>query len=128
MARIAVDIDSTLYDFEQPSRDACFKLWKETGDEKYKQAAYHPWTEWRSPADVLGVERWLKAIAVVHDDDAILGMEPFTGAVETCQALIDAGHELIYISNRATETEYANQSRCHSGRQSSLYQGLSVSY
>jgi hypothetical protein len=109
MARIAVDIDSTLYDFEQPSRDACFKLWKETGDEKYKQAAYHPWTEWRSPADVLGVERWLKAIAVVHDDDAILGMEPFTGAVETCQALIDAGHELIYISNRATETEYATE-------------------
>lgn len=107
MATIAVDIDSTLYDFETPSRDACLKLWQETGDDAYKEAAYHPWTEWRSPADVLGVEKWLKAIAVVHDDDMILSMQPFTGAVETCRALTEAGHNLIYISNRATESERA---------------------
>lgn len=112
MATVAIDIDSTLYDFETPSRDACLKLWQETGDAAFKEAAYHPWTEWRSPADVLmdpdGVpRRWLQAIAVVHDTEAILGMQPFTGAVETCQALMQAGHKLIYISNRATETEEA---------------------
>jgi FMN phosphatase YigB (HAD superfamily) len=54
MAKIAVDIDSTLYDFETPAREAMFKLYKETGDLVYKEGAYHPWTEWRSPADVLG--------------------------------------------------------------------------
>lgn len=109
MATVAIDVDSTLYDFETPSRDACLKLWQEAGDGAYKEAAYHPWTEWRSPADVLGVKKWLKAIAVVHEDDAILGMEPFTGAVETCQALMRAGHEVIYITNRAAHTEEATR-------------------
>lgn len=114
MASIAVDIDSTLYDFETPARDACLQLWQETGDLKFKEASYHPWTEWRSPADVLAdadgsVQRWLDAIALVHDSDAILGMQPFKGAVETCQALVEAGHKLIYISNRATETEFATR-------------------
>jgi hypothetical protein len=114
MATIAVDVDSTLYDFETPSRDACLKLWQQSieageRDDSYKEAAYHPWTEWRSPADVLGVDKWLKAIGVVHEDDAILGMQPFTGAVETCQALVRAGHDLIYITNRKAHTEKATR-------------------
>lgn len=107
MTKIAVDIDSTLYDFETPSREAMLKLWKATKDDAYKQGAYHPWTEWRSPADVLGLERWLKAIALCHSADVIEAMRPFDGAVETCQALSEAGHELMYISNRASETELA---------------------
>lgn len=109
MAGIAVDIDSTLYDFETPSREAMFRLYKETGDAAYKEGAYHPWTEWRSPADVLGVEKWLKAIALVHDADVIETMHPFPGAVETCQALANAGHKLLYISNRATEALEATE-------------------
>lgn len=109
MATIAVDVDSTLYDFETPSRDAMLKLWQETDDPAYKEGAYHPWTEWRSPADVLGVEKWLKAIAVVHEDDSILSMLPFPGAVETCQSLIDEGHRVIYITNRAAHTEAATR-------------------
>jgi hypothetical protein len=112
MATIAVDVDSTLYDFETPSRDAALKMWQETGDDAFKEAAYHPWTEWRSPADVLmgddGVpHRWLEVIARVHEDDSILSQRPFTGAVETCQALVAAGHKLIYITNRAASTEQA---------------------
>src|SRR3954469_24362078 len=109
MTKIAVDIDSTVYDFETPAREGCFKLFAETGDEAYKQGAYHPWTEWRSPADVLGLERWLKAIALCHEDDAILGMQPFTGAAETCQTLMADGHKLIYITNRAAHTETATK-------------------
>lgn len=109
MSHIAVDIDSTLYDFETPAREACFRLFAETGDESYKIAAYHPWTEWRSPADVLGVEKWLKAIAVCHDGDIIRAQIPFDGAVETCQALMDAGHHLLYISNRAVESAEATE-------------------
>lgn len=114
MATIAVDVDSTLYDFETPSRDASLKLWQETGDDAFKEAAYHPWTEWRSPADVLMGEdgvphRWLEVIARVHEDDSILGMQPFSGAVETCSALAKAGHHLIYITNRAASTEEATR-------------------
>jgi phosphoglycolate phosphatase-like HAD superfamily hydrolase len=112
MAIIAVDVDSTLYDFETPSRDAAIKMWQETGDDAFKEAAYHPWTEWRSPADVLAGDdgiphRWLEVIARVHQDDSILGMVPFPGAVETCQTLMRAGHKLIYITNRAAHTEEA---------------------
>lgn len=108
MAKIAVDIDSTLYDFETPAREAMLRLYKETGDRAFKEGAYHPWTEWRSPADVLtdengSVKRWLDAIGLCHDANVIESMRPFDGSVETCQALIRAGHELLYISNRATE-------------------------
>jgi phosphoglycolate phosphatase-like HAD superfamily hydrolase len=114
MATIGVDVDSTLYDFETPSRDAALKLWQETGDDGFKEAAYHPWTEWRSPADVLmgddGVpHRWLEVIGRVHEDDSILSQRPFTGAVETCQALMEAGHKLIYITNRKAHTEAATE-------------------
>lgn len=109
MARIAVDIDSTLYDFETPARDAMLKLYMETGDPVYKEGVYHPWTEWRSPADVLGLDRWLKAIGLCHQADVIEAQVPFDGAVETCQALMTEGHELLYISNRATESAIATQ-------------------
>ena len=114
MAIIGVDVDSTLYDFETPSRDAALKMWQETGDDAFKEAHYHPWTEWRSPADVLmgddGIpHRWLEVINRVHDDNSILSQVPFTGAVETCQALMRAGHKLIYITNRAASTEAATR-------------------
>ncbi len=107
MSTIAVDIDSTLYDFDTIAREACLKLWQETGDDKYREGMYFPNDHWRAPADVLGVERWLRAIALCHDDEMILKQVPFAGAVETCQALIEAGHQLIFISNRKTETEEA---------------------
>jgi hypothetical protein len=107
MSRIAVDIDSTLYDFETPAREAFLTLAEKYDDPTIRQGAYHPWTEWRSPADVCGVDIWLEAIALCHDADAILQQVPFAGAVETCQALVREGHELLYISNRATEAEDA---------------------
>jgi ribonucleotide monophosphatase NagD (HAD superfamily) len=47
----------------------------------------------------------LNVIARCHDDEMILKQQPFPGAVETCMALMEAGHNLIYISNRKTETE-----------------------
>lgn len=104
MARIAVDIDSTLYDFETPAREAFTKLAEERGDKEYLRGAYHPWTEWRSPADACGLQAWLEAIDLCHSSEIILAQTPFNGAVETCQALADEGHELIYISNRAVES------------------------
>lgn len=109
MASIAVDIDSTLYDFETAAREAMFKLYKETGDDAYKVGAYHPWTEWRSPADALGLDRWLKAIDVCHEANVVESQTPFAGAVETCQALIEQGHTLLYISNRAEGSAIATK-------------------
>lgn len=107
MSTIAVDVDSTLYDFEAPSREAMYKMYRETGDETYMRGAYMPWTEWRTPTDTLGLEKWLGVIAMVHDSEIIRTRRPFDGAVETCQALIREGHHLLYISNRATESRQA---------------------
>lgn len=104
MAKIAVDIDSTLYDFETPAREAFTKLSAERGERSILRGAYDPWTEWRSPADACGIEIWLEAIALCHANDVILAQTPYNGAVETCQALANEGHELLYISNRAVET------------------------
>jgi hypothetical protein len=101
VAQIAVDIDSTLYDFETAAREAMLKKYYETKDPAYKLGVYHPWTEWRSPADAVGLKRWLTAIEVCHQADIIMAQVPFPGAVETCRALTDYGHSLLYISNRA---------------------------
>lgn len=109
MSNIAVDIDSTLYDFETPAREAFFKLYEKYDDKSLFAGAYNPWTEWRSPADACGIEKWLEAIALCHDRDAILAQVPFSGAVATCQALQDEGHHLLYISNRATEASEPTQ-------------------
>lgn len=106
MAQIAVDIDSTLYDFETPARDAFMQLARaprhlgEIRGPDYQRGAYHPWQEWRSPADACGLEAWLEVIKMVHAPEVILSRRPFPGAVETCQALANAGHKLLYISAR----------------------------
>lgn len=107
MARIAVDIDSTVYDFETPAREAFTKLAEERGDKTLLRGAYDPWTEWRSPADVCGLDAWLDVIELCHSEEIIAAQTPFNGAVETCQALAAEDHDLMYISNRAIESAQA---------------------
>jgi hypothetical protein len=110
MATVAVDIDSTLYDFDTLAREAALALWLETGDETYRKGIYYSSEDWRAPAELMGVEHWVNGvIARCHDAEMILKQAPFPGAVETCQALIAEGHSLIYISNRKTETEAATE-------------------
>lgn len=104
MTKIAIDIDSTLYDFDTPAREACFRLWKETGDEDFKKAAYHTSGEWRSYPDILGLDKWLDVIDLVHSPEAIANMEPFSGVTDVVQELFDAGHQILYISNRSADT------------------------
>lgn len=106
-ARIAIDLDSTLYDFETAAREAFLKLAEREDDRGYFRGAYNPWMEWRSPTDACGLDKWLEAIAMCHDADAIRQQVPYAGAVETCQALAAEGHILLYISNRATESTAA---------------------
>lgn len=104
MASIAIDIDSTLYDFATPAREAFLELANRYDDKSLFQGAYHPWTEWRSPADVCGEDIWMEVIGLCHEADVISEQVPFAGAPETCQALMEEGHHLIYISNRNTES------------------------
>lgn len=109
MALVAVDIDSTLYDFDTLARQASLQRWQDTGDEDYRRGIYYSSEDWRAPAELLGLEKWLDVISVCHDDEMILQQQPFAGAVETCKALVLEGHRLVYISNRKTETEEATR-------------------
>lgn len=106
---IAIDVDSTLYSFEKVAREEFFNLALETGDESYLKGAYTPWTEWRSPADANGLDAWLAVIDRCHDADRILEQDPFPLAAQTLQELVDQGHSLIYVSDRASESATATE-------------------
>ena len=111
-ARIAIDIDDTLYSFRDAARQVLSEL-ASTGiyarNPSLAQALYTPWTQWRTPHDILGDEIWNEVIAVVHDDEMILSRIPYDYAVETLLDLGAGGHEFVYISNRATSTAEATR-------------------
>jgi hypothetical protein len=109
MATIAVDIDDTLYGFCDLARRVLTEEGFRTGDEKLISAAYAPWPEWRSPVDLLGLDEWLRIIALCHDDEKIEDQIPYDYAPEVLAEAVASGHELLYISNRATETEGATR-------------------
>lgn len=104
MARIAIDIDDTIYDFATPARNAFLKLARDTGDKSLFRGAYNPWFEWRSLMDSCGEEAGKKVVSMVHKDDAIMKRRPYEGAVETISRLLGEGHEVLYISTRAPES------------------------
>jgi phosphoglycolate phosphatase-like HAD superfamily hydrolase len=116
VAKIAVDIDDTLYSFTDEAREQLSLMVDEPEYDAFKDqllhALYAKWDQWRTPFELCGVDDqgasiWLQCIDRCHDTDAILRQQPFNGAVEICNELLDQGHELVYISNRATETEEA---------------------
>lgn len=107
MAQVAIDIDDTLYSFETAAREEFLKLAKEKEDDSITAGAYTPWTQWRSASDVCGQDVIEEVIKRCHDKDVILKQTPFSGAVDTVKALYEAGHELLYISNRAVESHEA---------------------
>lgn len=101
MTKIAVDVDSTLYDFEPALRQAYLDLaLKGDAKEELFRGAYQSWVEWRSPSDVCGSEAFEEALAIVHSPEVILSQSPFPGAAWVCQDLEEQGHELIYVSAR----------------------------
>jgi hypothetical protein len=116
MAKIAVDIDDTLYSFTDEAREVLSVMVDDPQYEPYKDqlthALYAKWDQWRTPFELCGFDEdgnslWLKCIEYCHDDEAILRQQPFNGSVEIVNELADNGHELLYISNRATTTEDA---------------------
>ena len=104
VAKIACDIDDTLYSFTALARRIMTKIGFEAEDKQMIAAAYASWPEWRTPVDLLGLDRWMEIIEMSHDNDMILQQIPHPGAADTCNALMRAGHEVLYISNRADGT------------------------
>jgi hypothetical protein len=100
---MAVDIDSTLYDFETPFRQAYLDLALEKGDKDYFRGAYHGWFEWRSPIDSCGDDAFNQALAKVHSPECILSRQCFDGAIET---LHEFDGEIMYVSSRDPDLVY----------------------
>lgn len=121
MSKIAVDIDDTLYSFTDEAREVLSVMVDDPQYRAYKDqlthALYAKWDQWRTPFELCGFRNedddhpqrslWLQCIEYCHDDEAILRQRPYPSSVEVCNELSEVGHELLYISNRATETEAA---------------------
>lgn len=105
--KFAVDVDSTLYSFETVARESFRQLYEETKDESYLRGQYHSWDEWRSPADVCGIDTWMDVIKRCHAPEVVAAQTPFPGAVETLQMLEDAGYGIMYVSTRSPHSANA---------------------
>lgn len=113
MPKFAIDIDSTLYEFEVCAREAFQKLADETGNKEYRRGMYHPWDEWRSPADACGIDVWMDVIKMCHQPDVIERQAPYPGAVATLNALARAGYGLMYVSTRDPQAAKATENWLH---------------
>lgn len=106
---IAIDIDSTLYDFASPCRQAFLDLALEHDDkEEYFKGGYLHWGEWRSPADVCGPEAFQEALDIVHSDKIIKEQPPYAYSEEVVNEIRDQ-HEMFYISARDTASKGATE-------------------
>jgi 5'(3')-deoxyribonucleotidase len=92
MARIAIDIDSTLHHY--------WDLFRSIVHERYGvDLAYEEQTGWgitRIPQ-----EHVREAVMETHSDENIAGAEPYPGAVETVRAWHEQGHWIHITSHRA---------------------------
>lgn len=107
MPKFAVDIDDTLYSFTDLARQALSDEAARLDDERLKACAYAPWSEWRTPPDIIGLEEWIRIIDICHDDEKIQKQTPFVGCAEVLHALVDSGNTIVYISNR-NQDHYAS--------------------
>lgn len=70
------------------------------GDTAFMTAATAVWSDWETPAAIVGVENWIEIIERCHEPEAILRRFAYDGAAKTLWQLYDAGHDLIYITSR----------------------------
>lgn len=98
-AKIAVDCDDTLYSFTNLAKQLMAN-WDGTEEERRvaKNAAYTPWTQWRSMSDLCPF--YEEVIDATHEPDRIKANVPFEGASEVLHDLSKAGHRIVYITNR----------------------------
>ena len=92
MARIAIDIDSTLHHY--------WDLFRSIVNERYGvDLAYEEQTDWgitRIPQELLR-----EAVSETHSDENIAAAEPYPGAVEAVRAWHERGHWIHITSHRA---------------------------
>lgn len=104
---VALDIDDTLYSFGDLSRGILSEEAARTGDLTLKNAAYSPWTEWRTPPDLMGLETWMDIIAKSHTDEMIFQQNAYAGALEVVWNIYNSGNNIVYCSNRREDSEGA---------------------
>lgn len=103
----AIDIDNTLYALDDTAREAFEKLYQQTLNKDYLGGVYFSWDEWRSPADVCGLDAWMEVVSMCHEPEIIESRIPYPGAVATIQAIANEGYGLRYISTRSPEAAEA---------------------
>jgi uncharacterized protein len=92
VARIALDIDSTLHDY--------WDLFRSIVHERYGvDLAYEDQTDWG--VTHLPQELLREAVMETHSDQNIAAAEPYPGAAETIQAWHEHGHWIHVTSHRA---------------------------
>ena len=98
MARIALDIDSTLHHY--------WDLLDSVARRRY--GVQLPYSEQRSwGITQLEREQLIEAVRETHSDENIEGAEPYPGAVETVRAWHEEGHWIHVTSHRAGPTRAA---------------------
>lgn len=106
---IAIDIDSTLYDFATPARQAFLDLALRHGEkEEYFKGGYQSWVEWRSPADVCGLDAFNEVLDIVHSPKVVRAQTPYPNSIEVLKE-VEREHEIFYISNRSSESVEATE-------------------
>ena len=99
-AKVAVDIDDSLYDFNSLAQEMMSKVAVDRSDKVFQSGAYSTWNEWRTPSDLLDDE-WQEIIDMCHRDHVIRSQMPFKHSVTVLRKIFDQGHDIIYISNRS---------------------------
>lgn len=94
---IAIDIDQTLYDFDNQIRETFFEMSLEYDNKSLLRGAYSTNMEWRNLTDVLGADLAYEAIERVHDKT--IKMQPFPNAAETCRKL-SRKYTIKYVTSR----------------------------
>ena len=98
MARIALDIDSTLHHY--------WDLFERVVRDRYGvDVPYERQTSWG--VTVIEQEQVREAVLETHSEENILASEPYPGAVETVRAWHEAGHWIHVTSHRARDTHGA---------------------
>ena len=100
MARIALDIDSTLHHY--------WDLLDRIAQERYGVALpYAEQRDWGITA--LGRDELVAVIEETHSDENIEGAEPYQGAVEAVRRWHEAGHWIHVTSHRRTSCDPATR-------------------
>ncbi len=95
MARIAIDIDSTLHHYW----DLLDRIAQERFDTPLPYAEQHTWG-----ITTLEHEQLHECVKETHTDENILAAEPYPDAVETVRAWHEAGHWIQITSHRPVES------------------------